>query len=285
MANGNFGGGDGTETNPYLIEDWADFINQTSDEMYYKLTTDLDGNDYNDGVWTAGSVWIRNLDGDNHTISNIYCGTSATDGMFEIGNGVHIKNLNFTNTSGACSMIHAPNDYTGARLYNCTFSWVGVDTSNSYFVYKYNNNINFENCAISISGKCGGFSFICGGVNLYRCHIRCDTSYTLSQAYSNLSGYPYFYMCRIVGKCSDITSNSVWTKCFFYNCVIAVECSGTNMPVFSTNTEYQYFSIINKDLAPNSAYDDAATAYKVLTTEQMQDLNYLQSIGFNVAEG
>ena len=52
MANGSFGGGQGTKESPYEIEDLWDYLaiksNREKGNHYYKLMNDIDMNNYED---------------------------------------------------------------------------------------------------------------------------------------------------------------------------------------------------------------------------------------------
>ena len=67
--------GTGTKTDPYLVETWDDFFDMSSDTsttVFYMLVNDLDGNDYNGGIFPIKKTVHANLDGNGHTIRNIY---------------------------------------------------------------------------------------------------------------------------------------------------------------------------------------------------------------------
>lgn len=49
MANGNFSGGDGTSSSPYLVEDVYDLLNATQIGCYYKQINDIDLLDHPSG--------------------------------------------------------------------------------------------------------------------------------------------------------------------------------------------------------------------------------------------
>ena len=83
MAGGNFGGGTGTQADPFIIEDWADLEACAADnsQKYYKVVNDLDANDRNDGVWQQIQFkFFSEIDYGGHKIRNIY--TDGTESLF-----------------------------------------------------------------------------------------------------------------------------------------------------------------------------------------------------------
>ena len=122
MANGNFGGGDGTELNPYLVEDAQDLWAVRNDlSAHYKQTADIDLN-----VYSTGDGWIPIgqetveftgvYDGNNYEIRNLWCNNLVgNNGMFGyIRDGAKLKNILLKNT-----IIARAGDYTGGLVGRC----------------------------------------------------------------------------------------------------------------------------------------------------------------------
>ena len=83
MANGKFGGGDGTSTNPYLIED-ADDLNaiRFKSNMCFKMVNDINLADgkYNIGQgWNPINEFSGSFDGNWHKIVNLYINRPTQD--------------------------------------------------------------------------------------------------------------------------------------------------------------------------------------------------------------
>ena len=309
MANGNFGGGTGTEENPYLIEDWVDWMAQTDDgETYYKLTADLDGNDYNDGVWDK-SKRIGFLDGNNHKLYNIK--VSSDFAIIVAGENTSVKNLIVTNVETSYYVIACDQaaDFTSCT-FECTLS------GSRPFYYGYSNNFTrgtFTDCQISISALASISWLMSGRASFYDCGIYCDCSSAASLGSgSNTYGYPYFYRCDIVAnncalsqwvsfymcrvKCkTKITSNSNYIiGGMIANSIFVLDLSEStvlsNFNVQSnggtaTDPTYTGISIIDTDLLGEYAVLKETDYLKGLTTEQMQDIDALKASGFtNVVE-
>lgn len=127
MAQGNFGGGDGTSNNPYLVEDIADLRAihgiTISSHKYYKLVNDLDLSEY-EGTYfpkiringySSSDRFKFNFDGNGHKILNltqIYNDNTDTidSGLFEVysassisskanSNIITVKNLSLVNVN------------------------------------------------------------------------------------------------------------------------------------------------------------------------------------------
>lgn len=97
MANGRFAGGNGTEANPFLIED-AEDLNAIRYHLTsrFRLISNINLNiaPYNEGLgWNPINEFAGTLDGDGYIISNLYINRPNNDniGFFGI-----INNKNFT---------------------------------------------------------------------------------------------------------------------------------------------------------------------------------------------
>ena len=156
MANGNFGGGTGTSTDPYLVEDARDLLNCNKYDKYYKQVCDIDLSEYQDGegfpgvrvvMSSYGSSGTRvrfHYDGCGFKIKNMYQNkpTSQYTGLFIIGwvvgerteSQVYIKNVSVINANvngkNACALLSCPPDY-----YHSSYT-----TLQKYFI---------ENCFVS----------------------------------------------------------------------------------------------------------------------------------------
>lgn len=122
MANGNFGGGDGTELTPFLVEDAYD-LNAVRNNLsaHYKQTADIDLNVYStdDGWIPIGQATVEFTgvyDGNNYEIRNLWCNNLVgNNGMFGyIRDGAKLKNILLKNT-----IIARAGDYTGGLVGRC----------------------------------------------------------------------------------------------------------------------------------------------------------------------
>jgi hypothetical protein len=103
MANGNFAGGDGSELNPFLIEDAHDLdAIRNGLDKHYKLINDIDLNisPYNEGegwipIGSSQRPFTGSLNGDNYKIKKLYANRpgSSYQGLFLIANNSIFKNI------------------------------------------------------------------------------------------------------------------------------------------------------------------------------------------------
>ena len=223
MANGNFGGGDGTELNPYLVEDaydlWAVRDNLSA---HYKQIADIDLN-----IYSTGDGWIPIgqetveftgvYDGDNYEIRNLWSDSLAGyGGLFGKADGAKFKNINLRNVI----IVSAASNYMGGivgyaenitedSIYNCHVSGV-VNESNSSRAYiggvvgrcdssgVYSiNKCSFEGIiksSISADAYIGG---ICGS-----CFTSIKNSYSLGNIVAPSAGF-------LGGLCGVLRINNV----------------------------------------------------------------------------
>lgn len=161
--------GTGTENDPYIVDNIADFRTacQKSD-AYVELSSDIDCNDnetMSDNFNTL-SIYCHKIDGKSYSIRNIYTAIDRNKSAFEFMSGRitgGIYNLNFENVffnSTSCSFIDSLKN-SSVKFYNCNFSGI-INTSNSYAFC--NNIISAEKCTFNfkvISSRSLGVVFSC----------------------------------------------------------------------------------------------------------------------------
>lgn len=89
MAHGTFGGGAGTVSNPYIIEDGKDlnairylFQSSSSTYKYFKITRDIDVKFDLDGAkWKPIEYFYGSIDGNNHIIYNLQIQDYTSDNI------------------------------------------------------------------------------------------------------------------------------------------------------------------------------------------------------------
>ena len=144
MANGNFGGGDGTELTPFLVEDAYDLWAVRNDlSSHYKQIADIDLN-----IYSTGDGWIPIgqetaeftgvYDGNGYDIVNLWSNSLVSHGgLFGRADGAKFKNINLRNVI----IVSAANGEVGGlvgravnmtedSIYNCHVSGV-INESNS----------------------------------------------------------------------------------------------------------------------------------------------------------
>lgn len=199
MANGNFGGGDGTALNPYLVEDAHDLDavrNYLGDEtVHFKQVANIDLSSW--GNWepiqygtstSDDDVFRGNYDGGGYKISNMTCQHSRDNvGLFGYIDSATIKNVFVEN----CDVIG--NDYTG--------SLVGEVYSSTIFNCYSSGSVSAEEWSGElygdwVGGLIGGIS---SGSTISNCYFKGD-----------VNGYS-----RIGGLIGGSNSGSTISNCYF----------------------------------------------------------------------
>lgn len=221
MANGNFGGGDGSQSNPFIVDDAADFNRMRIDpdyfnnEYYYIQSNDIDLNwaNFDDNI----EYWIGHYNGNNKSIKNI----TLTKGILSPKNGSTISNLFIDN-------IHVNINYEFIGVFNIysnggfTFDNVHIRNANisaegdrvSIFGNSIYENEVIQNCSVQ-----GSINFIASGVSSYCagfiCHmfynsqvINCQSKVDINVDCNNIDTF-------IAGFVATIGMNSVVQNSFF----------------------------------------------------------------------
>ena len=272
MAGGNFGGGTGTQADPYIVEDWADLIaiNSATDFYYYKVTADLDANDRNDGVWSTITInRFTEIDFDGHKIRNIYTDESINIFTFYSGSGSgwqtqSIKNLEIEN-------MYAPNATLFSAGKTLTISDSKMSGTVRYLASQgYANENNFLRCSIAITGGAIDNSIYTIGLNQCSIRITDGNGFTKSSR---------FTQCRVVG---NIKQYSGLLDINGKNSVFAIkdDTNGTMTGARFTGSDAAFPNLIDTSLL--GSYTPTITNGIAATTAQANNLAWLQEHGFAV---
>ena len=225
LAGGTFGGGDGSQTNPYLIEDAADLdMVRSYPDKSFKLTENINVgvSPYNNGAgWTPINGFKGYFDGNGKKIYNLYINRPAEDnvGLFGL---LETKNRAESFAIKICNLVLENVNVTG---HNC----VGALVGDFRFLCDLNREDNDEFLNnIAVSGKIVGNKMI-GGLlgrcyqtfatiaNLYYCVMNnCYTSATISP----IAGGDY--VGQLIGQVVDANEPAGFArvKCIYLrNCV------------------------------------------------------------------
>ncbi len=224
----NFGGGNGTEKDPWLItsrEDLialAEFLNSgdaatnynNCDGYYFKQTADIDltGVKWEPIGYSGGTCFSGNYDGDGHIIANAYSEGKAdidTEGNYSSTAGIFgwvifgsVQNLH---VKAATFVATGKNDYSfvggitgmcyGASIKNCSVTGSSLES-------RRNSN---NNCAGSIAGYSAGGQFE---------NCAAENNHVTSMAYGG----------GFVGEVDDdnagITTPSTFINCYAAKCTV-----------------------------------------------------------------
>lgn len=272
MAGGNFGGGTGTQGDPFIVEDWSDLIaiGSASDFYYYKVSNDLDANDRNNGVWSELTIQrFTEIDFDGHKIRNIY--TDASVNIFKFYNGSgsgwraqSIKNLVIEN-------LYTPN----ATLFNAGTTLTISDskiagTMRSLAAQGYSNDNNFLRCSIAITG--GAIDNSTYTVGLKQCSIKVTDGIGFEKSAT-------FNQCRITG---NVKQYSGLLEINGKNSVFAIkdDTNGTMTGAKFIGSDAAFPNLIDTSLLGD--YTPTITNGIAATTAQANNLAWLQEHGFAV---
>lgn len=165
MANGRFGGGDGTANNPYLVEDMADLlamngVNIGTSKRYYLQNADIDLSEYTSGNFPTIRIMLPGVssagftyDGGGYKILNLtqlLDGSPTADfGLFEIyGN----SSYSYTTRADASQVVFKNMNLINVNLRGASGSPFMKPQNYSYTGssgYSYQSDLKFENCFVS----------------------------------------------------------------------------------------------------------------------------------------
>ncbi|MBQ7131236.1 MAG: hypothetical protein IJO29_01570 [Oscillospiraceae bacterium] len=277
--------GTGTQTDPFIIQNWDDFYDVTDSASYYKLGCDLDANDYNDGVWTACTLTCKELDGDAHEIRNINYNVQSPSldvpkyAILAAGTNT-IKNISFKDFYSNSGFLKAGTS-ANVNVENCEFSGnavffaSGTGSSSGYY-----GRLNFYDSIITFKGSCFGgstSSYADHTKTFTRCHIYSDTSSPVTTQNKTFCACE-FYTCRIEGKCKPTQYDA---PSLVQNCIIALENVGDELTSWVFVGKATDISVVDSTLAKAAV---SGTGIVPLTTQQMQSADELNANGFVVIE-
>lgn len=132
MANGLFGGGNGTELDPYLVEDAQDlWAVRNNLSAHYKQIYNIDLNVFNeDGGWipigTLEAPFTGSYDGNEFEIKNLWVAGKEYASLFGRVNNAKIKNIFLLNalivsatTDGMGGLVGIAENMAEDSIYNC----------------------------------------------------------------------------------------------------------------------------------------------------------------------
>jgi len=280
--------GTGTQQDPYIVDNWADFmtVNGSATATTYIKWADggglVDFNKVNHAGYTSAVTLKGQLDFNGWIFMNYRC----TGRIFGLDNNCTVNNLNFFNfyvqSAGDTDVIYyyAPYYYT-VYLNNCKFSGMinSGGTGTSRFIYNQFAYMDLSKCSASITAVTKG-----------------DFVLTNNHQNTDFNGY-----CKVWSKNSTVPIIDGTSKNCYYkidhtpitaDTTLAVGGGSNNINnVYEVETGSQInavsvngtanLSLINKDRLPQGAAVTGANVLAV-TSAQLVNAAYLQSQGFSV---
>ena len=313
--------GEGTKTSPYEVTTVAEFYEAVADNKakcpYVKLMNDIDFNDYD--YWNLKSTEIdfMEFDGQNHVIKNIFF--KDIDKLFFISTSTNVsrtlKNtifevIKFDSINSSC-FIDFMSFSVENFIVNCEFrAKMFSYKPSAYPLIKVGNNWRILNCVFNIDYYDGGYSnnsiIQVAPNNSYNpymdnCEVNINlyiykstTNNTPIQIFnggSNYIGYFRNIALFINTYCSSSTSTRpvyIFNNGNASNISVVLQNKGElnlNRFYFLTNNSHNYLEGINiydKDVLGTTKQSTSNSNLMALTTEQMKDPEYLNSIGFPI---
>ena len=285
--------GTGTQADPYICESWDELLSVSTNKNNYIKMADSDNKTINfNEIQPTGFESQIELSGiidfNGWTLLNFY---SVAQYAFYVKTGSTWKNLNLEKFSHKhtrsddkrVSFLTTDYDESKITIKGSAFSGVmqyGAGSGISGFLYSANyREISAEECSFNISASSNvafvvmrgrGFtnSEIIADINADSCNIFTSDVYETfhSRAFNS----------RFYGKITvSDTSSKIYSG--YSDSGFSVYDIRTNVPLKYIGTG---ISLYNSDLC--SASEDSSAVFTAVTSLQMADENYLNSIGFKV---
>lgn len=278
--------GTGTQNDPYIVDNWPDFVTAIGTSGAYVEFPEGGGTIDMDSVAPAGveqaAIRCASINGNGWIISRLY---TVGHGAFYLYSDVTISDLNFADL------------YADLSYKNCFFD-------NSEYYHAYNFNLcTFSGIVTSTEGRTGlftaGYSYI--RLHLFRCalNMRCDNATHLVLAGDSLAfgiNIGEFCNIKISGNSTEVLNDRYdWKNSYFSGtCLSPVKLnSNSDFNVFNVDfSGAENFScsgnsgqvnLINTGLLPSGV--TLGTGFVGVTETQLHDAEYLASLGFPIATG
>lgn len=314
MAGGLFGGGNGTISSPYIVEDGADLLAINNDlTANYKQTKNIDLSawdnwpgvgDYNDlefgGTYDGSEKEIMGMRIDYVHNYDTYGEYKHYRGLFNSCTNSSIKNVTLKNTVFYCDTAAWLNEieaYLGAIVstaVDCVFENCIVDGLKVDILQNLTTGQNYDNVYV------GGFAFSAARCEISNCHVKnLDFDITLNSAYVEISGFSADMRSGIYDFCTvkkiTVLINEVLSPsdCYiefngfsYATDITARKCSVENISYVNKSTasffsqEVNGFSYLGSSSSQTKGYCDFYDCFVTGYIELLIDDNYTYVNGF-----
>ncbi len=269
--------GTGTQTDPYIVDTWSDFVTAAGEKSAYVNIAENTVWDMNDilphGLTSAVNIQCKEIEGNFAEIRNL---VKKSASILTTNNGaLNIYRLNFINTTETSSGVWFQNSGSSGPMtfYNCAIT--GMLTRSKLGSNKYNSwHIRFKNdethgCNINLR-----FS---GSSDMGDCLFE-NSLITLSGK-SSVTGANFEYLenCCIQGESPWDTVTIKSTAANIYDMKIG-KLYGYNGLSNSSSAHKQ--NIVNNDKVASQG--DNVKNLTLVTEVQLHDAEYLRSVGFPI---
>lgn len=272
--------GTGTETDPYIVDNWEDFVTAVNASTSPYIEFDPNANnktiDFNEvapmGI-SSLSLYYHQINGNGWTLKNMYIPNYLfVTGNSNQGSAGNIKNLNFEN------FVHDGTVFSNvSSYYNCKFSGL---TASSVFNYS-SGSMCIDKCAFNLVCTAPTFDGLCncGTSSAYSRSFSCNNvKLKINGASSSGSSYRGILGLLTPSYCLFNIDASNFTE--FRHAIGNGNVFLGNIPTDITlyGTSSTVVSIFDKT---NIAWTDS-TYLKGCTPDQLKDSSYLASISFPI---
>lgn len=257
--------GTGTQADPYIVDNWKEFVTAVGKSGYVKCAENLTWNMNDIAPEGVDGVTINatEIDGNGLTINNLYL--IGNNGIIN-NNAVTIKNMSILNLKTKASGCAFYANYR-MNLYLVQVSGIiectaFVRVSSSFYASRCSFNLTFAGNSCFGSG---------GSVNLSFCNIKLNG---ISGAAFDGSGRGF--------NCSDCLIHGIYpftTLPLAYSTDNVIDCEFARKASISSGSCTNI--LINKDKLTNVS-SGIPSAFATVTTSQLEDAAYLASLGFPI---
>jgi len=290
--------GTGTQTDPYIIESFEDFLNISGGEnSYYKLGVNIDANDtpYAEG-WEVVHLNCYSLDGNGHCIRNIFINSvSKSYAFIRDSSELHISNLNIENavimSNGQASLFYGSTaqgtpSFTEIKLFLSNVNITAelrtekVSSPSTFSVISGNIAVQINDSTLNTRIIADyNYNFING--NCFNCHIRLDlTFFDSSSSYTAVKGSANNTMITGTINYTGASSSVRFVLAdYLNNSYFVIKSTGITSMTIKNCTSVCFYDHDVLGLTVSIA-GSGSSFLKSLTTEECKDADYLTSIGF-----
>jgi len=280
MAGGLFGGGSGTELDPYIVEDAAD-LNAVRyfSSSFFEQTKDIDlttysnwrpiGDPYNDG---SEDDFGGTYNGKRYLIKNINCsGDYYFAGLFGVAKNATLKNINLDNITISVEPSYS---YGGACGSLVGMIWSPISGSMLSFI----SNCTVKNSSVTGRDYVGG---LCGDAE----YCTVEKSYVIDSSIANIQsgmvdvgaliGFAGYDAIISNCYCNGVLINITSLECYGLSCFVGRVYSGAKV-----NNCYAVGSI-STPIGFDDSYTNAFIGYDYDESAEVSNCYYNGTINYS----
>lgn len=291
--------GTGTQADPFIVNNWADFVTAIGTaDAYVEFPEGGGVIDMNDVAPTGipeVSVACTSIKGNNWVIRNLYCkghnGLSTAYGKYVSIDKLHFLNFYFDDDGesaqfGILLFGNSDDERQGYYFNECQFSGIANCSKNIVEIERRNGLFHqgnyWEKCRLircSINVQLNGYAILLGGSTYTHEDNRVEyCNIKVSGNSPRWTKYGDYRNCYITGDSVATGFDARYGKS---NCnIVNVDFSNAESFECEGRSGEGVINLINSDLLPSGA--TIGTGFIGVTTAQLQDASYLASLGFPI---